>query len=60
MKASGDVWELFDLITSAYYGKMMYAKEDYGFVYSRYSGKNLTMDDAVSEFVRLLSWEGEE
>lgn len=52
-------WELFDLITSAYYGKMMYAQQDHGLVYSRYSGKYMTMDDAVREFVRMLSWEGE-
>lgn len=59
-KMSRDAWELFCLITSAYYGKMMYAQQDHGLVYSRYSGKYMTMDDAVREFVRMISWEGEE
>ena len=30
-------WDMFDLITSTYYGKTMYFKQDNGVVYSRYS-----------------------
>lgn len=53
-------WELFDLITSAYYGKMMYSRQENGIIYSRYSCKYMTMDDALNEFLSLLSWGGEE
>ena len=50
-------FEMFDLITSVYYGKQYYFLQDNGMVYSRESGKEIVMDDAVSEFLRI--WEGE-
>ena len=50
-------FEMFDLITSVYYGKQYYFLQDNGMVYSRESGKEMVMDDAVSEFLRI--WEGE-
>lgn len=50
-------FEMFELITSVYYGKQYYFLQDNGMVYSRESGKEMVMDDAVSEFLRI--WEGE-
>lgn len=57
---SKDAWELFCLITSAYYGRMMYSRQEDGIIYSLYSYRYMTMDDALDEFLSLLSWEGEE
>ena len=47
-------WELFDLISSVYYGKRMYFKQGDGIVYSRYSHKYMSVDEAVLEFVSLI------
>lgn len=44
-------WELFTLITSAYYGKEYYFIQDDGTVYSRASCKYMKKDDAISEFL---------
>ena len=59
IKKEGE-WEMFDLISSAYYGKGMYFKEDNGIVYSRYSHKHMSVDEAIREFVSLIDdseWE---
>ena len=53
MKKEGE-WEMFDLISSAYYGKGMYFKQDDGTVYSRYSCKYMSVDEAIREFVSLI------
>ena len=53
-----EAWELFDLITSAYWGKQMYFVQTDGIIYSRQSGRYMSVDDAVSEFVSMLSWDG--
>lgn len=47
-------WDMFDLISSAYYGKGMYFKQDNDIVYSRYSCKHMTVDEAIREFVSLI------
>ena len=47
-------WEMFDLISSAYYGKGMYFKQDNGTVYSRYSCKYMSVDEAIREFISLI------
>jgi len=47
-------WNMFDLITSAYYGKMMYSKQDNGIVYSRYSCKCMSVDEAIREFLAVI------
>lgn len=47
-------WEMFELISSAYYGKEMYFMEDNGIVFSRYSHKYMRVDDAIREFVSLI------
>ena len=45
-------YEMFELITSAYYGKQYYFLQDNGMVYSRACGKEITFSEAVSEFMR--------
>lgn len=47
-------WDMFDLITSAYYGKTMYSKQDNGIVYSRYSCKYMSADEAIREFLAVI------
>ena len=53
IKKEGE-WDMFDLISSAYYGKGMYFKQDNGTVYSRHSGKYMTVDEAIREFISLI------
>lgn len=43
-------WEMFVLLSSAFWGKQYYFMQDNGLVYSRESGKYMTFDDAVVEF----------
>lgn len=47
-------WELFELITSTYFGKQYYFVEDNGLVYSRETHKHMTRDDAISEFLDII------
>ena len=44
-------WEMFDLITSKWFGKQCYFKQDDGMVYSRKTCKLMTVQDAISEFL---------
>lgn len=53
IKKEGE-WDMFDLISSAWYGKGMYFKQDNGTVYSRHSGKYMTVDEAIKEFISLI------
>ena len=48
-------WELFEGLSTAYYGKQMYGLNDDGTVYSRYSCDTMSFDQAVDEFRRLIS-----
>ena len=57
IKKDGE-WEMFDLISSAYYGKVMYLKEDNLTVYSRYSHHYMIVDDAIREFISLIGGTG--
>lgn len=50
-------WDMFELITSAWYGKQMYFKEANGMVYSRLSRKTMYQSDAVSEFLDMIGGE---
>lgn len=56
IKKEGE-WDMFDLISSAYYGKGMYFKQDNGIVYSRHSGGYMTVDEAIREFISLIDEE---
>ena len=50
-------WDMFCLIliTSTWYGKACYFKQDGGIVYSRFSGKYMTVNDAINEFLKEIS-----
>lgn len=45
-------WDMFELITSVWYGKQCYFEEDNGMAYSRNSHKTMTVHDAILEFIR--------
>ena len=56
-------WDMFELITSVWYGKRCYFLEDNGLAYSRLSHKTMTREEAVREFLDcseedLADWEG--
>lgn len=44
-------WELFELITFAWYGKQYYFLETSGWVYSRLTHKTMSQEDALQEFL---------
>lgn len=44
-------WDMFELITNAYFGKQYYFPQDDGTIYSRYSGTYVTKEDAIKEFI---------
>ena len=45
-------WDVFNLITSVWYGKQCYFLQDKNdIVYSRNSGKYMTLENAILEFV---------
>lgn len=44
-------WDMFELISSAWYGKQCYFMQDNGIAYSRISHKEMTVDDAIKEFI---------
>ena len=49
-------WNMLILISSAWYGKQCYFEEDNDeIVYSKLSGKLLSKEDAIKEFVREIS-----
>ena len=48
-------WDMFCLITSAWYGKECYFKQNDGMVYSRFSGTYITVNDAINEFVKEIT-----
>jgi hypothetical protein len=50
-----DAWNMFELITSVYYGKQYYFLQDDGLVYSRKSHKCMTEDAAIDEFLDAIS-----
>ena len=47
-------WDMFELITSAYFGKQYYFVEENGLVYSRETHKYMTKDDAIREFLDII------
>lgn len=58
-KAEDGEWSMFNLLSSAYWGKQYYFRQDNGIVYSRESGKYMSFDDAVSEFIKRIGDDGE-
>lgn len=52
-------WEMFDLITSAWYGKKCYFREVSGVVFSRLTHTYLpSAEDAYEEFLRRIGDDG--
>lgn len=51
-------WEMFTLLSSAFWGKQYYFMQDNGIVYSRDSGKYMTFSDAVNEFLDRIGDDG--
>lgn len=49
-----EAWEMFSLITSAWYGKECYFIEN-GIVYSRVSCRRMTREEALNEFLRRIA-----
>lgn len=47
-------WDMFELITSVYFGKQYYFVEENGIVYSRSTHKHMTKDDAIREFLDII------
>ena len=47
-------WDMFELITSAYFGKQYYFLQEDGIVYSRQSCKYMTRDKAIQEFLDII------
>lgn len=50
-------WDMFELITSAWYGKQCYGLEDNGMVYSRRSCETMKRDAAYMEFIDAIASE---
>ena len=48
-------WEVFELITSVYFGKQYYSLQKDERVYSRYSHQYMNFQDALSEFCSCIS-----
>ena len=48
-------WDMFFLITSAWYGKQCYGMENNGMVYSRRSGQTMEREAAYMEFVDAIA-----
>lgn len=46
------IWDMFEHITSVWYGKQYYFLEENGLVYSRMSRKYLSREEAFDEFIR--------
>lgn len=53
-------WELFDLLSSAWFTKACYFKQKDGTVYSRVSGEYMTFDQAIDEFARELTYDSQD
>ena len=47
-------WDMFVGMTNFYYGKQYYFLQDDGTVYSRQSGKYMSVEEAYKEFSRTL------
>lgn len=46
-----DVYEMFELISGAYFGKQYYFENDNGMIYSRLSHSYMTKDKALKELL---------
>lgn len=51
-------WDMFELLSSVWYGKQFYFLESDTVVYSRASNKYLTVNEAFVEFCRAIGDDG--
>lgn len=54
-------WTPYDVLvvlSGAYWGKQYYFEQDNGQIYSRDSGKYMTLDEAISEFANRIGDDG--
>lgn len=51
-------YELLSLLSSAWYGKQYYFAQGSGIIYSRDSGKYMSLDEAISEFASKIGDDG--
>ena len=51
-------YELLLLLSSAWYGKQYYFAQSNGIIYSRDSGKYMSLDEAISEFAKKIGDDG--
>ena len=51
-------YELLELLSSAWYGKQYYFRQNNGIIYSRDSGKYMSLDEAISEFAKKIGDDG--
>ena len=49
-------WDMFLLVTSIYFGKQYYFKQNNGIVYSRESCNYMTVDEAYKEFFDIIGY----
>lgn len=50
------MWEMFQLITSAYFGKQYYFEQDNGVVYSKMTHKYLKdREEAYNEYIKSIT-----
>lgn len=52
-------WNVFDLLSSVWFGKQYYSKQDDGTVYSRKSCEYLAFDQAIDEFANAITVAGD-
>lgn len=52
-----DAWNMFELISSTFYGKQYYFLEECGLAYSRASAKHMSVDEAYQEFLDMIGGE---
>ena len=51
-------FDTLNVLSAAYWGKQYYFAQDNGIVYSRDSGKCMTLDDAITEFANKIGDDG--
>lgn len=48
------MWDMFEIISSVWYGKQMYFLETSGLVYSRVTSKTMQQNEAIDEFLERI------
>lgn len=51
-------WDMFVLLSSAWWGKQYYFLQDNGIAYSRESGKYMSREEAYTEFANKIGDDG--